>query len=461
MNFEKHVNDNKELIIKTLQELLRIRSVLDEDTRTPDMPFGKGINDALDYMMNLAKTDGFDTLRDGGYAGEISYGNGEKIVGILCHLDVVPEGKGWTYPPYEAKIVDNKIYARGSTDDKGPTIASYFALKFIKNANIKLKNKIKIILGTDEETGWRGISHYLENNPMPDTGFAPDCSFPLVYGEKGRIAIDLKNNEVNECVLKNDALISLSGGERYNVVIDEASALARIDLTKEFMTYLDKYNLTGDVLQEDNYYRYNLKGLAAHAMEPEKGINAGVHLCNFFKDYTSNNLVKYVAMYHFLDHNLEKLNLSYDDYEMGKATCNIGIIDINQQSQRVCLDIRYPERFKEANFKTSYTKIIESLNIQISTYSHKKPHYVNPKDELVEKLYNAYVKHTNDTINKPFTVGGGTYASILNKAVAYGMGFPGEIELAHQKDEYLNIDSLLKGILIYIDAILALGEIDA
>lgn len=461
MNFEKQVNDNKELIIQTLQELLRIKSVLDESTVTPDMPFGKGINDALDYMMNLAKKDGFDTLQDGGYAGEISYGDGEKIVGILCHLDVVPEGKGWTYPPYEAKLVDNKIYARGSTDDKGPTIASYFALKFIKDANIKLKNKIKIILGTDEETGWRGITHYLSKYQMPDTGFAPDCSFPLVYGEKGRIAIDLSIKEVNNCVLNNDALISLSGGERYNVVIDEATALARLDLTKEFMAYLKQYNLIGDVLQENNYYRYNLKGLAAHAMEPEKGINAGVHLCNFFKDYTSNNLVKYVATYHFLDHNLEKLSLGYDDYEMGKVTCNIGIIDINQTTNKVCLDIRYPARFDEEKFKLTYMNLIDSMNIMISSYSHKKPHYVSPKDELVEKLYNAYVKHTNDLVNKPFTVGGGTYASILNKAVAYGMGFPGEVELAHQKDEYLNVDSLLKGILIYIDAILALGEVDA
>lgn len=461
MNFEKQINLNKEKIIKTLQELLQIRSVLDESTITTDMPFGKGINDALDYMMNLAENDGFKTLRDGGYAGEISYGEGEKTVGILCHLDVVPEGKGWTYPPYEARIVDNKIYARGSTDDKGPTIASYYALKFIKDANIKLKNKIKIILGTDEETGWRGINHYLSKYEMPDTGFAPDCSFPLVYGEKGRIAIDLTINNVNSCSMSTDALISLQGGERYNVVIDEATALARINLTKEFESYLEHNNLTGDVLQENNYYRYFIKGLASHAMEPEKGINAGTHMCDFFKDYTNNELVKYVAKYHFLDHNLNNLGLSYDDYEMGKVTCNIGIIDISSDSQRVCLDIRYPERFDETNFSQKYEEIISNCNLKITNYSHKKPHYVNPNDELVTKLYDAYVKHTNDTINKPFTVGGGTYASILNKAVAYGMGFPNEVELAHQKDEYLNIDSLFKGILIYIDAILALGEIDA
>lgn len=461
MDFNKIVNQNKDKIVKTLQELLQIRSVLDESTSTPDMPFGKGINDALDYMMNLAKNDGFDTSRDGGYAGEITYGDGEEIVGILCHLDVVPEGTNWEYPPYEARIVDGKIYARGTTDDKGPTIASYYALKFIKDANIKLKKKIKIILGTDEETGWRGISHYLSKYPMPNTGFAPDCSFPLVYGEKGRFALDLKISSPNNCAVSSDALISLKGGERYNVVIDEAEAVAKLDLTREFMKYLQVNNLDGDVTTEGNNYKYILKGVSAHAMEPEKGINAGTHLCNFFKDYTKNELVHYIAKFHHLDYNLEKLGLDYTDYEMGPATCNIGIIDINPESTRATLDIRYPMRYNDENFEHSYKQIIEEFGLEVTHFTWKKPHYVSPDDDLVQLLYKAYVKHTNDDVNKPFTVGGGTYASVLNKAVAYGMGFPGEPELAHQRNEHLSIDSLLKGILIYIDAIIAIGELDA
>lgn len=461
MDFQNIVNNNKEIIIKSFTDLLKIKSVLDESTITSEMPFGKGINDALEYMLNLAKNDGFNTDRDGGYAGEISYGGNGKIVGVLCHLDVVPEGKNWTYPPYEAKIVDGKIYARGTTDDKGPTIAAYYALKFIKDANIKLKNKIKIILGTDEETGWRGIGHYLTKFPMPDTGFAPDCSFPLVYGEKGRMALDLEIKDRNACSVSTDALISIQGGERYNVVIDEATAVSKLDLSVKFMEYLNVNNLEGDVIALDNTYKYILKGVSAHAMEPEKGVNAGTHLCNFFKDYTSNELVKFVANYHHLDHNFEKAGFYYDDYEMGKVTCNIGIIDINPASTRVTLDIRYPQRYDQTNFENNYPKLLEKYNISVKHYTHKTPHYVSPNDDLVKLLYEAYVKHTNDTVNKPFTVGGGTYASILNKAVAYGMLFPGEEELAHQKDEYISIDSLLKGILIYIDAILALGEIDA
>lgn len=461
IDFKEIVLSNKDYIIKTLQELLRINSEYDESTKCETMPFGKGINDALKYMEHLAINDGFEVINDDGYALEVSYGSGSKSVGVLCHLDVVPAGGNWTYPPYEARIVDNKIYARGSTDDKGPLIASYFALKFIKDQNIRLKNKIKLILGTDEETSWRGINHYLTKYPLPDIGFSPDCSFPLVYGEKGRMAIDLSINEVNKCMLSTDALISISGGTRYNVVIDEAKLVARLDKSKEYMAYLKENNLDGDCFEENGRYIYVLKGVAAHAMEPDKGINAGTHLCNFFKDYTSNPLVKYVANYHHLDHFLKKMNLDYNDYEMGPLTCNIGIIDINESSSRVTLDIRYPERTKVEEMLKQYEEILVQNNLKMTNFNHKTPHYVNPNSKLVKVLYDAYVKNTGDDKFKPFTVGGGTYASIMPKGVAYGMGFPNEVELAHQRDEFLDIDSLIKGILIYIDAIIATGEMDA
>lgn len=453
MNFEQIINDNKELIVKSLQELLRIKSVYDSSTITKDMPFGKGINDALVYMLNLAKKDGFDVINDEGYAGEITYkGTTNESVGVLCHLDVVPEGKNWTYPPYEAKIVDGKIYARGTEDDKGPTIACYYALKFIKDANIKLKKTIKIILGTDEETGWRGVSHYFEKHPMPTIGFAPDCSFPLVYGEKGRMSFDLSHNDYDD-----DVIVSIKGGERYNVVMDEVEAVLKVDLKKDFNSYLDKHNLKGCV----NGNIYKIEGLAAHAMEPHKGINAGLHMCNFLKDYTKHPLVNFMAKYFFNDPFFKNLGVDYDDYEMGPITVNVGIIDINNTKTRVTLDSRFPVRYNMDKFNDLFKKALSEYQIKIDQNTFKNPHYVSPNDDLVKLLYEAYVKHSKDNINKPFTVGGGTYASMLDKGVAYGMLFPGDDELAHQRNECISIETLLKGTLIYLEAILLLGEVDA
>lgn len=462
MNFKKMLEEAKPTILKTLKELLQIKSVLDESQMCEKTPFGPGIDEALKYMLNKALEDGFETVYDDGYAGHIAYGDNEKdLVGLLCHLDVVPEGSGWTYPPYSATLVDNKIYARGAIDDKGPTIAVYYALKLIKDAGIKLKKQVRIILGTDEETGWRGVHHYFQKYPMPQVGFAPDCNFPLVYGEKGRMAYDLSLKVHQCCDIQNDIIVSMKGGERYNVVLDHVETVAKADLSSEYMSYLEKNHLQGDVIKEDNLYRYILEGKAAHAMEPEKGVNAGTYMCDFFKDYTKNSLIKYVAKYHHLAHNMEKHGLDYNDYEMGPITCNIGIIDITKSSSRVTLDLRYPVRYDLEKFEKTMNQLFDQYNIKVSEFSNKAPHYVSPNDELVVKLYDAYVKHSHDTINKPFTVGGGTYASMMPHAVAYGMEMPGDEMLAHQKDEYLNLDSLYMSILIYIDAIIALGEIDA
>ncbi len=454
MNFKKIVYENEDKIIQTFQELLRIPSVLDYSSATPEMPFGKNINEALVYMLNLAKKDGFDVKNVDGYAGEISYktSNVKDAVGLLCHLDVVPAGNNWTYPPFEARIADGKVFARGASDDKGPTIASYFALKFIKDANIKLKKEVKIILGTDEETDWRGLGYYVKKYSMPEIGFAPDASFPLVYGEKGRMSFDLSFERFTD-----DVVESIRGGERYNVVMDEVEAILKVNLEFEFMSYLKEKDLKGYV--ENN--KYVIQGLAAHAMEPEKGINAGLHMCNFLKKYTNNSLIQFLATYFYNDSNFANMGLNYTDYEMGPITVNVGIMDISVNDVRVTLDIRFPVRYDVDKFNQVFQDTLAKNYVIVREQTFKAPHYVSPNDQLVKSLYEAYVKNTGDIINKPFTIGGGTYAGFLKKGVAYGMGFPGEIELAHQKDENVLIKNLLNSILIYIDAIIALGELDA
>ena len=459
IDFKKILNENKEDVIKTLQELIQIPSVLDENNKTEDAPFGKEVRKALDYMMARAKKDGFETLQDGGYAGHLEYGNKNgKLIGILCHLDVVPVGPNWTYPPFSAHITDdNKMYGRGSTDDKGPTMAAYFALKFIKDAGIKLKNNVRIIFGCDEETGWRGITHYLKHYPAPDLGFVPDADFPLIYGEKGRMSYDLSLPSFQE----DDVLVSINGGERYNVVLEEVTAIIKKDLRKEFIQFAEKNKLGYETSILDNNYKLVLKGVASHAMEPEKGINAGTYMCNFLKDYTNNKMVHFVNDYLHLDYNCQKLGLYYNDYEMGPITDNLGIMNISKDEVRVTLDLRYPVRYDNVKFDETLRAIAEEKGLIITHSTNKNPHYVDPNDELVTKLYDVYLKHTNDFEHKPMTIGGGTYASTLPKAVAFGMNMPYEEELAHQRDEYLNLETYFKAILIYVDAILALGEIDA
>lgn len=455
INFEEILNNNKEDYVNRLIELLKHNSIYDESTSSEEAPFGQGILNCLNHFLKMAKNDGFKTFQDGGYAGVVEYGGTGKNVGILCHLDVVPVGDDWTHDPFDPVIKDGKLIARGAMDDKGPTMAAYLALKMIKDANIKLKNNIQIILGTDEETGWRGINHYFANHPKPEIGFAPDADFPLIYGEKGLIHGCIVGNG-----FKDEDVVSFRGGTRFNIVIDKAEAITKNDHGVEFLEYLNKNNLNGNYEKRGNEYYYQVIGTAAHAMEPFKGVNAGTHLACFLSKYTNNELVHFINDNIHNDFDLHHLGLNYQTDEMGSLTCNMGIVEIAENG-KIGLDLRYPIGYSYERFTEVMTNKAEENNLKLVDFTNKVPHYVNPKDPLVEGLYQIYVKHTKDTVNKPITIGGGTYARALNKAVAFGMEMPGDETVAHQKDEYLKLEAYYQAILIYVDAILYLGDLDA
>ena len=267
MDFLKLAKEYREQAIELLTKLVQINTVLDPSTITKEHPFGKGINDCLEYFLDVAKQDGFDTLNDEGYAGRITYkGTSDESIAVLGHLDVVPTGEGWTNPPFSATIIDNKMYGRGTMDDKGPVVASYIALKILKEQGIKLTKNVEFILGTDEETGWRGLEHFQKNYQLPDTGFSPDAEFPLINGEKGIMRMILKGKGAHDFILK--------GGSIFNAVIGKASLTLTKDLTNEFNKFLDNNNLTGNVEYIDGNYIYTVNGKTAHAMCPQEGVNA-------------------------------------------------------------------------------------------------------------------------------------------------------------------------------------------
>ena len=180
---DRWISDHKDEIVKALQESVRIPSV--EGTAEAGAPFGANVKRALDHALELGKGFGFETRDMDGYIGLIDHGEGEETLGIMCHLDVVPEGEGWDHPPYGAEIVDGNIVGRGTMDDKGPAISAIYALAAVKAAGLKMRRKVRIMLGCDEESGWGCMSHYYEHEKMPDMAFSPDADYPVVNSEKG------------------------------------------------------------------------------------------------------------------------------------------------------------------------------------------------------------------------------------------------------------------------------------
>lgn len=152
IRWNEEVEKRKEELIRDLQSLIQIKSVLDESHATSDAPLGKGVKEALDFMLKLGERDGFSSRNVGNVAGHIEFGQGDELLGILCHVDVVPEGDGWSVEPFGGEIKDGKIFGRGSIDDKGPTMAAYYAMKIVKDLGVPINKRVRMIIGTDEES---------------------------------------------------------------------------------------------------------------------------------------------------------------------------------------------------------------------------------------------------------------------------------------------------------------------
>src|SRR6056297_3744079 len=245
---EQKVDSYKKDIVSSLQEIVEIKSV--EAKAQEGMPFGEGVDKSLRKFLELAEKLGLPTKYVDGYAGHVEIGEGAEMLGILCHLDVVPEGTKWTYPPYAAEIHDDKMYGRGTIDDKGPAIASLYALKAIKESDIKLNKKVRLILGTDEESGWEGLDYYFKKEPKPEMAFSPDAQYPVIHAEKGILIFDL-NYELDiddeEYSTSNGfkyEVLSLKGGNAPNMVPDSCEVLIKTDygksLEKIYNSFLDE-----------------------------------------------------------------------------------------------------------------------------------------------------------------------------------------------------------------------------
>ena len=457
IDFKQEVLNHKEDLLKDLFDLLSVRSILGTDI-TEETPFGSGPREALDLILSFGKRDGYKTKLVENKAGHIEVGQGEELFGILGHVDVVPVVEAdWTSHPFKPEIRDGKIFARGSLDDKGPTMAAYYAVKLLDKLGVKWNKRVKVIIGSDEETGFRCVEAYFKHEEQPASGFTPDAMFPLVYAEKARATFDHKLKFVDEDGQYNYKLVKFNGGQVLNMVI--ASAKAELegevsDIKEKFENFLAQEKLEGEV-EVGNTIKLTLKGKAAHGSTPQYGINGATKLAEFLStlglDNNGKNFVDYIVEKLANDPFGEKLGINYSDDEMGEATYNYGILeyDLERKIGVVSTDCRHPKKFDLVNRLNG----IKVDNIDIEVTSTKEAHYVPKNDELVTTLMDVYRKHTGDTKNDAFVLGGGTYARCLKKGVAFGLLFPGKEDTMHQANEYLEVEDLLLATAIYAEGI--------
>lgn len=439
---EKKVDSYLDYGYEFLSILISCASVLDEYKENSDAPFGKENKKALETLLEEGKKNGFNTGNVDNYAGYLEFGSGDTL-GILAHLDVVPVVKEeWLTDPFKLVFSGDKMYGRGTTDDKGPLVASYIAMKMLKDEGFKPNMKVRLIAGCDEESGSRCMKRYLEKMGEPKMAFSPDASFPLIYGEKAMFSYDILGD------LGDDIILSMTAGKRYNIVPSQAEMTLKIDLKKEFLKYLKENNYKGEI-KGDTYIAY---GLASHAMAPDNGLNAIYILFDFLAKNTDSKLAKFMDEFYLWDNHGKKAGYFIYDDEMKDLTSNMAVADIKDGKIRLGVNCRCPLDECLELIPEALSKITSKYGYSFKALHGSKRHYVSKESELVQKLLKAYRKVTNDN-SEPITIGGGTYAREMTNAVAFGPCMPYDEDVCHISNEYMTLESFKNAIMVYYLAI--------
>ncbi len=472
MNYEtldKIVDSYRDELIENIRKWIAIPSVQGEPAGA-NAPFGAEVRRMLDVALEDGRRFGFEVRDIDGYAGDISYGSGEQTMGMLAHLDVVPLGDGWKHDPLGGEIENGRLYGRGTTDDKGPALCALYAMRAVKEAGIPLRDGVRLILGCDEETGMSDMRYYASKLKMPDYGFSPDAEFPVINIEKGGVHMRLSKVTGGEAGAKLP-VYSLYAGERPNVVPAEAVAVVGLDDTglsglraalSGIEARYDKFHLSA-VAEGDGRARITATGVNAHAAMPERGVNAAGMLLIALKELGagggSREAIAMLADAIGMDYTGERLGIACVDELSGALTCNLGILRYDGNELSALLDIRYPLCGDEALMLGQAAKRVSAAGMAVCCAGSHTPLHVPADSKIVKGLLKVYHEVTGlDAYT--IAIGGGTYSRMMPNTVAFGVCFPGDMDVCHIADEYIDLEKLMLGVKIFAHAIAEIAGVN-
>lgn len=416
--------------VKSICESIRFESCQQEYSRK--YPFGKRVADCLAHFLGLAASLGFETHNYDNYVGEVIFGEGEEEVAVLCHLDVVPAGDGWTKPPFGGVVENGKIWGRGAVDDKGPAICCLYAMKSLKDAGYVPARKIKLIVGCNEENGWGCIEHYNEVAKMPELGFSPDAEFPVIYAEKGILHLRL------HFPMKEAPFLFLEGGEQTNMVCSYCESTPRsinANRAEELGLTFENKKLVS-------------RGISAHGSTPELGKDAILPMLRYYE--AKSPVIGRIIDCVFND--IYGLRTLKD--ETGSLTMSPNVIRFRKHQIHLIVDIRYPASMDRKEILYHISK----FGVDYEILHDQAPIYHDPQSKLVQSLLEIYGECTGYKHDKPIAIGGGTYARALKNGVGFGPEMPGDIPVIHMADEYITLDRVKLLLEVYEKAIRSISS---
>ncbi|MDY3962088.1 dipeptidase [Limosilactobacillus reuteri subsp. suis] len=431
--------DEQKAAVKTLERLISVPSY--NQPAEEGAPFGKGIRNALDEMMKICDELSFKTYEDpDGYYGYAEVGSGDKIFGVICHLDTVPAGDlgKWKHNPFKGTVINDAVYGRGSQDDKGPGIAALYAVKALMDQGYHFNQRIRFIYGTDEEILWRGIAEYNKKEAPIDSGISPDAEFPLIYAEKGLQQSYLVGPGTDQ--------LKLNLKNAFNAVPD--SAVYDGPKQDEVKVALDKHGF--EYTSDDN--SITVIGKSVHAMMAPKGTNAVLRLAIALDDVFDFKPLDFIGKL-FKEGATGSNVLGDVRDESGQLTFNISSLEINENETRMQIDLRIPVTVDRDNLLAKLSKQVAAYDLNYVHFDYLAPLYVPKDSKLVRTLMKVYKEQTGDVDAEPQISGGATFARTMNNCVAFGGMLPTTPDYMHQANEQWPLSDMYKAMEIYAQAI--------
>ncbi len=445
-------------MVQELKKIIAYKTVL--DTPVENGPFGANNKACLEYVLSLCSRLGMKVKNLDGYCGYAEVGEGEEIFAIISHLDVVPEGEGWKYPPYQATIVDNVMTGRGVWDDKGPAIVSIYTIKALMDMHFPFKKRVRLIFGCNEETGSLCVEHYLKKEGQITYGFTPDADFPVIFGEKTINNITLEGKAQNE---GNLTLISIVAGEAFNAVISKAEFVIHYACDKCKQKLIT--NLTDEFHKLQMEWSYKEKketqtlhivviGKAAHGSLPMLGINAASYGIYALSHTNLNNtFINWYATYIGLEYNGKKLGCFATD-QYGDIAVNVGMVKYAQDTYFVGINCRLPFNTTSKKVVLAMQNTLKNEDVKVNL-AYDSLGFLIPEDSLmIQCMVQAYREVTKDYNSQPKCIAGGTYARHFHHCVGFGASLPfSPEENIHSANEKLKLELMDVWLEIYVLAV--------
>ena len=454
MDCKPYIRAHADELIESLAALIRIPSV--EGAPEEEAPYGRDVARCLHETLALCERLGFRTNNMDHRVGWCEYGEGKEMVAVLGHLDVVPAGDGWTEAePFSGIVRDGRIYGRGAMDDKGPMVAAIYALAALRDADFMPARRIRILFGTNEETGCQDMVWYREHGgELPVMGFTPDGEYPIINGEKG-----ILNGTFARTLHQTGAyrLLKFEGGTACNV--SPAYAAAELSCPADAAGRIAADQVT--VTPIEGGIRVEAQGVSAHGSTPEQGENAIGRLAQALAqlplERELSDCMAFLADRIGMETRGESLGLAMRDSLSGELTVNLGVASFVDDTLSLTFSIRYPVTKTCDEVYPRVTRAFTLGGFAETQMHHDAALYVPPESELIRKLCKVYESETGQKAELK-CIGGGTYAKSMPGLVAFGPIFPGDEVREHKPDEYMEVERLLQNAEIIAAAIYELAK---